>query len=104
MMRTNDSCFTGSVAEYIGHMIIIQLGTLITLGFAFPWLYVSFKKWMCKNTIIDGKQLVFDGTGTELFGQYIKWLILTFITLGIYSLWLFNKMTDWECRHTHLVD
>ncbi len=63
-----------------------------------------FQSWVCRNTIIDGRRLRFDGTGSQLFGNYIKWLLLTFITFGIYGFWLFNKMTYWRVKHTHFAD
>lgn len=99
-----ESRFEGSVIEYIGYSIIASLVTIFTFGLAFPWVDVMFQSWVCRNTIIDGRRLRFDGTGSQLFGNYIKWLLLTFITFGIYGFWLFNKMTHWRVKHTHFAD
>ena len=99
-----ESRFEGSVIEYIGYSILASLVTIFTFGLAFPWVEVMFRSWVCRNTIIDGRRLRFDGTGSQLFGNYIKWLLLTFITFGIYGFWLFNKMTHWRVKHTHFVD
>ena len=99
-----ESRFEGSVLGYIGYSLAAFLITICTFGIAFPWAEVMFRSWICRNTIINGKRLYFDGTGTQLFGSYIKWWFFTFITFGIYSFWLFNKMTHWCVKHTHFVE
>ena len=62
------------------------------------------ERWLAKHTIIDGKQLVFDGKGIQLFGQYIKWFLLSIVTFGIYTLWLGIKMKKWVVKHTHFIE
>lgn len=99
-----ESRFEGSVIEYIGYAIMMVILTVFTFGLAYPWAAVMFQSWICRNTVIDGRRLYFDGTGTQLFGNYIKWQFFTFITFGIYSFWLFNKMTQWRIKHTHFAD
>ena len=103
-MMGKESKFEGTVIEFIGYSIIAAIIVTFSLGIAYPWAEVMMQKWICRNTIIDGRRLYFDGTGTQLFGSYIKWWILTIITLGIYGFWLFNKMTHWRTKHTHFVD
>ena len=95
------SRFEGGVIPYIGFMLLFFILVPMTLGILFPWVEAAFQRWICANTVIDGRRLSFDGSGTQLFGNYIKWLLLTFITFGIYGLWLFNKMTAWRVKHTH---
>lgn len=99
-----ESRFEGSVLGFIGYSLVASLITICTFGIAYPWAEVIMQDWICRNTIIDGKRLRFDGTGAQLFGNYIKWYILTIITCGIYSFWLFNKLTHWRVKHTHFVD
>lgn len=96
-----ESKFDGGLLQLIGVNIVQFLIITFTLGFGLPWAVCYKERWLCKHTVIDGKQLVFDGTGGQLFGQYIKWILLTIITLGIYSFWLSIKMHKWVIAHTH---
>ena len=97
-----ESKFTGGLLGLIGISILQALLTGFTLGLAAPWAICLKEKWVAKHTIIDGKQLTFDGTGGQLFGNYIKWFLLTLITFGIYGFWLSIKMKQWVVKHTHV--
>ena len=99
-----ESNFTGGLLGLIGINIVCVLLVIITLGIGFPWAVCIRERWYTKHTVIDGKQLVFDGTGGQLFGKYIVWLLLTIITLGIYSFWLEIKMKKWVVSHTHIAN
>lgn len=90
-----ESKFTGGLLGLIGINILSMLLMTITLGIGTPWAVCMKEKWYAEHTIIDGKQLVFDGNGGQLFGNYIKWLLLSLITCGIYSFWLGIKMKQW---------
>lgn len=96
-----ESKFTGGLDGLIGINIALFLISLITLGIGLPWALCMKERWYAKHTVIDGKQLTFDGTGGQLFGNYIKWFLLSIITLGIYSFWLSIKMKKWVVSHTH---
>ena len=96
-----ESKFTGSLIQLIGVSILQTLLTLITFGIALPWAVCIKERWVAKHTIIDGKQLVFDGNGGQLFGKYILWFLLTVVTFGIYAFWLTIKMKKWVVSHTH---
>ena len=98
----NESKFTGGLLGMIGTYIIIALLTCFTLGLALPWAICIWQNWVANHTIIDGKQMVFDGTGGQLFGNYIKWWLLCIVTLSIYSWWLPIKFRQWTTLHTHL--
>ena len=100
----NESKFTGGLLGLIGISILQILLTVITLGLAYPWAVCMKERWIAKHTIIDGKQLVFDGTGVQLIGKYLLWWFLTLITFGIYSFWLNIKMKQWVVKHTHMVE
>lgn len=104
MTLPNESKFTRSIFGFIGYGLIAVALTAFTLGIAYPWGAVIFQRWICRNTIIDGKRLYFDGTGLQLFGSYIKWWFFTIITFGIYGFWLFNKVTGWRIKHTHFAE
>ena len=97
-----ESKFTGRLIGLIGIGILQAILIAITLGLGPPWAVCMKEKWMAEHTIIDGKQVTFDGNGGQLFGHYIKWFLLTIITLGIYSFWLSIKMKQWVVSHTHL--
>jgi len=96
-----ESKFTGGLLGLIGITILQMLVMIITLGIGVPWAVVIKERWTTDHTIINGKQLYFDGNGGQLFGNYIKWLLLTIITLGIYGFWLNIKMKQWVVSHTH---
>ena len=98
------SKFNGGLLGLIGINILAALLVLVTLSIGLPWAICMKERWYAKHTVIDGKQLVFDGNGGQLLGQYIKWILLTIITIGIYSLWLGIKMKQWVVSHTHTVD
>ena len=95
------SQFTGGLLGLIGINLLQTFLIFITLGFGVPWAVCLKERWIAKHTIIDGRQLVFDGTGGQLFGNYIKWFLLTILTLGIYGFWLDIKMKQWITKHTH---
>ena len=96
-----ESRFTGGLLGLIGINILQGLLIGLTFGLAAPWAICMKQRWIARHTVIDGRQLIFDGTGSQLFGNYIKWLLLTIITLGIYGFWLDIKMKQWLVKHTH---
>ena len=98
-----ESRFTGGLLGLIGINILQGLIIALTLGIAAPWAICIKQRWIARHTVIDGRQLIFDGTGSQLFGNYIKWFFLTIITLGIYAFWLDIKMKQWITKHTHMV-
>lgn len=98
-----ESQFNGGLLGLIGISILQGLITGLTLGLAAPWAICLKEDWMAKHTILDGRQVTFDGNGAQLFGNYIKWFLLTLVTCGIYSFWLGIKMKQWVTKHTHLV-
>jgi uncharacterized membrane protein YjgN (DUF898 family) len=97
-----NSEFNGGLLGLIGISILQALLAGVTLGFGVPWAVCMKERWIAKHTVIDGRQLVFDGTGGQLFGNYIKWFLLTIVTFGIYGFWLSIKMKQWVVKHTHL--
>ena len=98
-----ESKFTGKLSGLIGINIAQFFIILFTVGLGVPWAVCKKQRWITSHTIVDGKQLQFDGHGGGLFGQYFKWLLLSVITVGIYSLWIPIKMQKWIAEHTHFV-
>ncbi len=97
------SIYTGGVFGLLGIRILSLLITLFTLGIALPWALCLKERYIASHTIIDNKQLTFDGTGAQLFGNWIKWVLLSIITFGIFIFWLTNKKKKWVIKHTHCV-
>lgn len=95
------SNFNGGLLGMFGTGILCWLLCVFTLGIGVPWAVCKWQRWIAQHTVIDDKQLVFDGTGGALFGKYIKWFLLCIVTIGIYSLWLGIKMKKWTIEHTH---
>ena len=101
MATTTESRFTGGLLGLVGINILQGIIIGLTFGIAAPWAICMKQRWIARHTVIDGRQLVFDGTGSQLFGNYIKWFLLTIVTFGIYSFWLGIKMKQWVVKHTH---
>lgn len=99
-----ESKFTGGLLGLIGIGILSIIIIVFTLGIGTPWAVCMKERWYTEHTIVDGKQLTFDGNGGQLFGNYIKWFLLTIITCGIYSFWLSIKMKQWVVSHTHMAN
>ena len=102
MATTTESRFTGGLLGLIGIKILQGIIIGLTFGIAAPWAICLKQRWIARHTVIDGRQLIFDGTGGQLFGNYIKWFLLTIITVGIYGFWLDIKMKQWITKHTHM--
>lgn len=99
-----ESKFTGKLWGLICLGLKQFLLCLVTLTLGTPWAICMRERWIAKNTIIDNKQVIFDGKGIQLLGNMIKWGFLCIITLGIYSLWVGLKYKGWVVYHTHVVD
>ena len=81
----------------------VLLGSLFTLGIAYPFLVCMKEKWLKSHTFVNGRQLEFDGNGAQLIGKYIIWLLLSVVTFGIYALLrLPLNMQRWKTKHTHV--
>lgn len=102
-LLSRESQFLGKTGKMLLLYAALYLGTIFSLGIAYPWLSCALYRWETNNTIINGRKLQFDGKGTELFKKYIKWLGLTIITFGIYKLWLSRNVLMWKTCHTHFV-
>lgn len=98
-----ESRFDGGLLSLICHNILATLGTVLTLGIAYPWMLCMLMRWETRHTIIDGHRLRFDGTGGQLIGKWIVWLLLTIVTIGIYAFWLPIRVKQWTVKHTHFV-
>lgn len=101
-LHNGESKFDGGLAGLIGYSILAALGTIFTLGIAYPWMLCMLTRWETRHTVINGHRLRFDGTGGQLIGKWIVWLLLSVITLGIYLLWLPIRIKQWTVKHTFI--
>ena len=96
--------FNGSGREYLGLFVIhLFLLSMLTLGIYSPWAWVRLFKLRASHTLINGKEVIFNGTGSNLFIICLVNILLTIITLGIYSPWAVCRISKWKARNT-LVD
>lgn len=96
--------FTGKGRDSIFILLASFLITFFTLGFGLPWATTLRQRWIAKNTIVDGKRMIFRGSGSALFGKWIVWWILTIITFGIFGLVVWARYQKWIIEHTALLD
>ena len=96
--------FYGTPGGLLGIIILQYLICIITLGLGGAWMLCVLEKWRANHTILDGKQLVFEGKAGDIFWRYLGWSFLTVITLGIYGLWMSVKLQAWVTEHTHFED
>ena len=57
---------TGSALQYVGYSLLVALGTVITLGIAYPFLMSRLVKWCVEHTTYNGRYLRFIGSCVEL--------------------------------------
>ena len=98
-----DSKFTGGLFGLIGIHILAFLLTLVTVGIGGPWAACMVERWYAKHTVLEGKQLVFDGKGHQLWGRILLWLLLIVVTVGIFIFWLGIAYKKWVTKHTHFL-
>lgn len=101
-LKAKRSYFSGRLIALIGINLLTAFLCIITIGLAYPAMYCMKKRWVYKNTVVNGYRLKFTGTGGQLFGKYILWSFLTIITFSIFSWWLPIKYQQWETKHVEI--
>ena len=96
------SRFEGRLIALIGINLLTAFLSTITLGFAYPAMYCFKKRWIYRNTIVNGYRLKFTVRGGQLIGKYILWTFLGIITFGIFTLWWPIKYQQWETKHIEI--
>lgn len=94
------SDFTGKIPYYAFLLFFRFVGSIITLGIAYPFLEIIRLKYLCKCTFIDGKQLKFVGSLQSIIFLYFKWFFFSIITLGIFSFKMSFLLYKWRCENT----
>lgn len=95
------SGFSATVSELFAEKLLLLWVSLITLGFAYPWLKCHYEGFIASKTYVKGRRLSFDGKGKDLAKKYYLWMLLSVVTLGIYSIFLADKLHKWVIEHTH---
>lgn len=101
-LKSVPSRFEGRLIALIGINILTTLVSIISLGFAYPAMYCFKKRWIYRNTVVNGLRLKFTGKGGQLIGKYILWTFLGIITFGIFTLWWPIKYQQWETKHIEI--
>ncbi|CUS16257.1 DUF6693 family protein [Lactobacillus delbrueckii] len=95
------SYFDGTGASLFGTYLLYALLTIITCGFAAPWLNCAIQRWRTKHMVVDGKRVTFNGTGASLLGHWILWEFLTVITCGLFAFFIPVGLQKWNMNHTY---
>ncbi len=95
------SGFTATVFELFAEKLLLLWVSLVTLGFAYPWLKCHYEGFIASKTYVKGRRLSFDGKGKDLAKKYFLWMFLCVVTFGIYSIFLADKLHKWVVEHTH---
>lgn len=88
---------------FTGINILTALIKVVSLGFAAPWATCLKERWYARHTVIDGRELRFNGHGGALFGKYILWGFLTIITLGIFAFSFSIRVRKWMTKNKTFV-
>ncbi len=96
-----DSEFRASFFGRLRVKAVVTVGSILSLGFAAPWLICYKQKYMTAHTYINGKKQYFDGKGSQLFGHYMLWLLLSVVTFGVFSYAMPAKIHAFIIEHTH---
>lgn len=95
------SYFDGTGAGPFGTYLLYAFLTIITCGFAAPWLNCAIQRWRTKHMVVDGKRVTFNGTGASLLGHWILWEFLTVITCGLFAFFIPVGLQKWNMNHTY---
>ena len=63
----SESKFSGSLLGYFWVNLVFIASIVLTANLLMPFGLCYRERWMAKNTIINGKQLEFNGSGMKLF-------------------------------------
>ncbi len=97
-----DSYFDGNSFENMGYMIMLAVGSLLTCGILYPFLYSMYYKWHAKHTVYKGQRLFYDGSGGKFFLNFILIIILSVLTIGLYLPWGLVRINKYFIKHTHI--
>ena len=98
--------FTGTGVSLLGHWILWEILTVITLGIYALFAHVALRKWELSNTFIEGEPIVangkesyFDGGSFAYFGYGFIGVLLLLITCGLAYPWVMAMLQKWDTKH-----
>ena len=88
----------GKAMAYAVRMMGWTLLSIVTLGFASPWMAVKAQRYLTEHTLFGDRRFAFDGKGRDLLGSWL----LVYATLGIGYYWYAVKQFRYMTGHTSL--
>lgn len=99
--------YTGTATEIIGKGILAILLTMVTFGFAFPWVIVGIQRYVYSririHTSAGPLTPEFTGTGFLCFVQVLLSYFLVGLTFGIYMPWYVANVIRFVTNNSHAV-
>lgn len=94
--------FRGKWTDIIGPILLMALVSGITLGIAFPWMWVAYRKRVMNLSFYKGQPLDYDGSGGDYFVELIIVGLLSLVTLGFYAMLGFAqaRLLRFDASHT----
>lgn len=99
--------FDGDGFGVLGLWLLTVFGLMFTLGFAWPWIAVAWKKWLAAHITVEDVRapggryrLRFDAGGLAFLVQGILSGLLVQLTLGLYLPFAINNFERWAWAST----
>lgn len=87
--------FEGSALVYVGYIILISLGSILSFSLLYPFLMSRLVRWCVQNTTYNGRHLRFVGSSTELYVKIIICGLIGIFTFGIGLLFYGYYFVKW---------
>ncbi len=92
-------------AEFFLMWLGYALGSLLSLGFAFPALHCIYVRYLVKRTTLNGHKLRFDGTISAFYKQYLIWFGISLLTAGLFAIFVLPRnIHRWTVEQLHFAD
>lgn len=89
---------TGTALGYAWRKVLWLLLTVLSLGFAYPWLRMREQRYLMERTMLGDRTFSFDGRGKDLFPA---WLVV-YATVGLGYFWYRVKQFRYMTGQTSL--
>ncbi|WP_396592164.1 hypothetical protein ACIA39_05665 [Lactobacillus delbrueckii subsp. bulgaricus] len=86
------SYFDGTGAGLFGTYLLYALLTIITCGFAAPWLNCAIQRWRTRHMVVDGNTF-------QYIGYNIMQFLLLVVTFGLAYPWTHKMILRWQTKH-----
>ncbi len=99
--------FRGSGVEVFGLALVSFFALLLTLGLAWPWVAVGWRRWAMRNVFVADQRVAsgsyrlrFDAGGLSFLVQGVLATLLVLVTLGFYMPWALATFERWAWSAT----